>query len=317
MKLKSLRKLALSGVALAAAATTLGTSTFAWYVTNSTATASGVQGAANAGGAGNVLVAQATSATGSLAVNGHGAFKQNITMESSNFGLDGSNTAATTTAGLNPATPGTAALATDADDPSDYANAITSSSQLASAVWVDKDGVEQASGNYIKFDIWLLSTSKTSITLSYSISNTTAGTDVKKQLAYANDGLPTGVSQSNTFAVNIVDALRMAIVPTGATLASAVSTGLFDVAGSASANTATYGSFVTGGSANDYLTAVLGEECVRDGVDGVSQSAIGLTVAANEEAKLTFYVWLEGTDGQCFDSCGNQTFKIDFSFAGN
>ena len=317
MKLKGLTKLALSGVALAAVAATLGTSTYAWYVTNSTATASGVQGAANAGGAGNVLVAQATSATGSLAVNGHGAFKQNITMDSSNFGLDGSTTAATTTAGLNPATPGTAVLPTTATDPSDYANAITSSSQIGSAVWVDKDGVEQASGNYIKFDIWLLSTSKTSISMSYTISNTTAATDVKKQLAYANDGLPTGVKQSDTFAVNIVDALRMAVVPTGASLASTVSTGLFDVAGSASATSTTYGSFVSGGSANDYLVAVLGEEVVRDGVTGVSQNSINLTVVANEEAKLSFYVWLEGTDAQCFDSCGNQTFKIDFTFAGN
>lgn len=315
MKLKGLTKLALSGVALAAVAATLGTSTYAWYVTNATATASGVQGAANAGGAGNVLVAQATTATGSLAVNGHGAFKQNITMDSSNFGLDGTATAATTLAGLNPATPGTAALASGAN-PSTYANAISNSSQIESAVWVDKDGAAQTSGNYIKFDIWLLSTSKTTVNLSYTISNTTEASAVKPQLAYANDGLPTGKKQGDTFAVNIVDALRMAIVPSGASLPSTASTGLFDVAASASANTATYGSFVSGGAANDYLTAVLGENVVTNGVTGVSSNSIALTVVANEEAKLSFYVWLEGTDDQCFDSCGNQTFTIDFTFAG-
>ena len=313
MKLKGLTKLALSGVALAAVAATLGTSTYAWYVTNATATASGVQGAANAGGAGNVLVAQASTATTS--VNGHGAFKQNITMDSSNFGLDGSTTAASTTAGLNPATPGTAALATDAAKDT-YANAITASTQITSAKWLDKDGAEQGAGNYIKFDIWLLSTSKTTVNMSYTISNTTAAGNVKKQLAYANTGLPTGVSQGDAFAVDIVDALKMAVVPTGASLATTVSTGLFDVAGSASDKSATYGSFVTGGSANDYLEAVLGEKVITAGVTGVSQSVIPLTVVANEEAKLTFYVWLEGTDLQCFDSCGNQTFTIDFTFAG-
>jgi hypothetical protein len=82
MKLKSLRKLALSGVALAAAATTLGTSTFAWYITNSTATASGVEGTVQAGAGGNVLLAQ--NATGSSAVSetgstgSHGAWSQTL-----------------------------------------------------------------------------------------------------------------------------------------------------------------------------------------------------------------------------------------------
>jgi hypothetical protein len=314
MKLKGLTKLALSGVALAAVAATLGTSTYAWYVTNATATANGVQGTAQAGGTGNVLVAQGSTAN--TAVNDHGAFQQNITMAGSNYGLDGSTTVATTASGLLPATPGTAAIATDATSPSTYANAITSSSQISSAVWVDKDGHAQASGNYIKFDIWVLSTSKTTINLSYSISNITAQADVKTQLAYASTGLPEDVDQGDAFAVNMVDALRMAIVPTGASLATTVSTGLFDVAASASATSATYGSFTTGGSANDYLTAVLGEDCVTAGVTGVSQSVIPLTVVANQEAKLTFYMWLEGTDAQCFDSCNGQSFKVDFTFAG-
>jgi len=44
MKLRGLTKLALSGVALAAVAATLGTSTYAWYVSNTTATVSGAQG---------------------------------------------------------------------------------------------------------------------------------------------------------------------------------------------------------------------------------------------------------------------------------
>ncbi len=303
MKAKRLTKLALSGVALAAVAATLGTSTYAWYVTNATATASGVQGTAQAGGTGNVLVAQASTA--STAVNGHGAFQQNITMDTGNF------TSTTTASGLLPTTPATAS--------GTYSTITAATSITSDTVWVDKDGKAQTSGNYITFDIWVLSTSKTTVNLSYTISNTTASTDVKNQLAYANTGLPTGVSQGDTFAVNMVDALRMAVTASAATISGAEDTfEIYDVAASASATSSTYASYKTGGSANEYLTAVLGENCVTTGPSATSATTkvIPLTVTANTEAKLTFHIWLEGTDDQCFDSCNGQTFKIDFSFTG-
>jgi len=307
MKLKSLRKLALSGVALAAAATTLGTSTFAWYVTNATATATGVQGTAQAGGTGNVLVAQASTADSK--VNGHGEFKQNIVFDTTNY------TSTTTSAGLLPTTPVTAS--------GTYSTVTAVTSIDSDTVWVDKEGVTQSAGNYVKFDIWLLSTSKTTVNLSYTISNTTVEGNVKKQLAYANTGLPTDVSQGDSFAVNIVDALRMSVTAEAASIVTGADTTatnvIYDVAASASEKTATYASYTTGGSANGYLGAVLGAtEVITAGPTAVSQSTkvIPLKVTANVEAKLSFYIWLEGTDDQCFDSCNGQTFAIDFSFTG-
>lgn len=306
MKLKGLTKLALSGVALAAVAATLGTSTYAWYVTNATATATGVTGTAQAGGTGNVLVAQASTATS--AVNDHGEFKQNIVFDNTNF------TSTTTAAGLLPTTPVTASGTYSTTTP---VTAITSDT-----VWVDKEGVTQASGNFVEFDIWLLSTSKTTVNMSYTISNTTTAEGVKNQLAYANTGLPTGVTQGNSFAVNMVDALRMSVTASNATIkngTSDVTNAIYDVAASASSTSATYASFKTGGSANEYLGAVLGAtEVITTGPTAVSQTTkvIPLTVTANQEAKLTFYIWLEGTDDQCFDSCNGQSFGIDFSFTG-
>ncbi|MCR5349582.1 MAG: hypothetical protein K6E20_01175 [Acholeplasmatales bacterium] len=309
MKAKRLTKLALSGVALAAVAATLGTSTYAWYVTNSTATASGVQGTANAGGAGNVLVAQASTAD--TKVNGHGAFVQNLTFDTTNY------TSTTTASGLNPVSPATASVASDAS-PSTVSGVA---SITADTVWVDKDGLTVEGGSSIDFDIWVLSTSKTTVNLTYTISNTTATGDVKKQLAYANTGLPTNVSQGNSFAANIVDALRMSVVAEGASITNGTSTTtniIYDVAASASATSSTYGSYTTGGSANEYLVAVLGEQVVKTGPTTVSQTTknIPLTVVANAEAKLSFKIWLEGTDDQCFDSCAGQTFAINFSFTG-
>ena len=59
MKLKGLTKLILAGTALAATAATLTTSTYAWYVTNSTVTVSGIDGTtASAKTSDNLLVAQ-------------------------------------------------------------------------------------------------------------------------------------------------------------------------------------------------------------------------------------------------------------------
>ena len=58
MKFKGLTKLAMSGVALAAVAATLGTSTYAWYVTNSTATASNIIANTQATSSSNLLISK-------------------------------------------------------------------------------------------------------------------------------------------------------------------------------------------------------------------------------------------------------------------
>lgn len=315
MKLKGLTKLALSGVALAAVAATLGTSTYAWYVTNSKATVEGVQGTAKAGGLGNVLVAQASTASGK--VNGHGAFAQDITLNTGNI------TQTSTTAGLLPTLPVTGINETTA-------TTVTAASKITSATpWVDVDGKQMNSGSYVQFDVWVLSTDAETVNLSYTIENTTQKTLLVNQLAYAADGLPTGVNQGDTFNVNIVDALRMSITQTnydsaysGTELASST---ILDVRGSATSNT--FGSaagtvestdFATpnSGTANSYYKAVLGAEkpIVEAATTALSQTTTAITVVPNLETKLSFYIWLEGSDAQCFDSCSGQSFAIHLAF---
>ena len=303
MKFKSLRKLALSGVALAAAATTLGTSTFAWYVTNSKATVEGVQGIAKAGGLGNVLVAQAATEN---AVNGHGAFAQDITLNTGNI------TQTTSTAGLIPALPVTALNATTA-------TSVTGATKIDSTTkWVDTKGAEITTGvKYIQFDLWILSTDATTVNFSYTVENTTPSTALVNQIAYAASGLPTGVSQGNTFNVNIIDALRMSY-----TQDDSASSVILDVKGSAASasygsasGTVTSSNFKTGGDANAYYTAVLGDsDIVTASTTALSQTSSAITVTANTESKLSFYIWLEGSDADCFDSCSGQSFVFHFAF---
>ena len=74
------RKLVLSGLALAATAATLSTSTYAWYVSNTSADVDGGTAATMAGtSSGNLLVAQNVTKTdlGSLTA-GKGAFSNSI-----------------------------------------------------------------------------------------------------------------------------------------------------------------------------------------------------------------------------------------------
>jgi hypothetical protein len=329
MKLKGLTKLALSGVALAAVAATLGTSTYAWYVTNSTATVDGIHGTAKAGGLGNVLVAQASTEDG--AVNGHGEFMQAITLDSKNI----TATAASVT-GLIPATPVKDYDSTKATQNQTSLTPSTFVTTDSTTTWVDKEGKKDTSSaaKYIAFSVWVLSTDKTKVNMSYTIENTTLVSDLTKQMAYAATGLPsvgsTKVAQGSTFSVNMVDALRMAVNQTDYDSANQVKTSpisstILDVA--ASATSSTYGTasgtvtsanFTTGGDANSYYKAVLGSasDIIENGVTATTgiDTTVELTVGANLETKLDFIIWLEGPDAQCFDSCSGQSFKINLTF---
>ncbi len=245
MKLKGLTKLALSGVALAAVAATLGTSTYAWYVTNAKATVDGVQGASKAIGAGSIFVAQnavkptdtssATYAADLAAYNnahGHTDFMPELTLESYNLiakEQEGVH-------GLNPVTPRTGSwtkvtspvqgdIATyyTKDSEGKYKKAttfsateeyytqpaaITNTTAITDAVkWYDVDGKEASANHYIQFDIWLYSSSTATVNLAYTFENTTLATAYVPQVAFAANGSP--VAMGSSFVKNIQDALRM------------------------------------------------------------------------------------------------------------
>jgi len=391
MKLKGLTKLALSGVALAAVAATLGTSTYAWYVTNSTAKVNGISGKVSSTGAGNIMVAQASTAQ--TAVHGHGDFQPEIT-------LDTSNITNTTTGGLIPTLPiASDAVATTVTGTTSTAGTITYNkveTLLSSTTkWVDAKGKVQtvpaadstAAHPYIQFDIWLLNTDSSAANFEYKIVNTTqSANDLVNQLAYSSNGAP--VAQGELFNANIVDALRIGYTQTnykstttyaynetsdttaqggktyytkdgenyvvanlynaetetyafvdgttyyeksssgttyndvtagdtGLTVSPTAST-ILDAAASAKINLIQNASEVTfnqGGNAIDYYRAVMGnEEIVTSATTCTSGKSQVITLNQNEETKLSFYIWLEGSDAQCFDSVQGQSFELQLSF---
>lgn len=316
MKVRNLTKLALSGVALAAVAATLGTSTYAWYVTNSSATASGIGGSTQAGGLGNILLAQASSET--TAKNGHGAFAQNITIDT--------ETTTNTTSGLQPVTPG---AYTAADSTASTESSWTPATELTAATWYNVDGGEVSNeyNKYIHFDIWVLSTSEASLNFSVNVTNKTS--QPTTQISYASTGSP--VAQGNTFAVDIVDALRIGYTQTnydsaytGTTAATSVIYDLKSIAldgnglsyaTNTTANTYTHYTDASSANANSYFSAVLGADPLFTTGATAATTISKITVVPNLETKLSFYIWLEGTDAQCFDSVSGQTFDISLTFS--
>jgi len=318
MKLKSLTKLALSGVALAAVAATLGTSTYAWYVANSTATVEGLSGTTAASNSGNLLLAQLSNTDGLL-------------KETGNWGNKLTSVTVKSNATLNPV-----AKDTDTYKP---ANKDKDGNAVTLTGWHDRDlGVVATTAAYNFYAFGIMSSQKTKVNMTFGISNTTAKNSFKPQTCYSEEGTGS-IGVNNDFYVDLVSALRVEVFqaalpddPTTGIQMSAVgadtnSKGLFNTTnfkngtlngaydGVDNAPTATQ---LTNGNAHEYYADVAGENPAA-GVTEVAGTAATngvtqLTVTAGTKYVLLFRVWIEGTDTDCFDSIGGQSYQINLGF---
>jgi hypothetical protein len=342
MKVKGLTKLALSGVALAAVAATLGTSTYAWYVSNSTATVSNIQGNTAASTSGNLLVAQVEVAANEGKITESGAWGNSI-----------ANVSAKQTPDLNPVS-------------KDVTGKIPTGESVTATGWHDKDLAPVAKTSaygYYAFAVY--STDKVKADVKFKIGNTTDDANFKYQTAYSTDGLnkdTTGIGVFDQFTTDFLQAIRIEVFQaplkigaealtlntiftdetTTGTGADAVTSLTYRVGvycpadtflaadGSAGYTTKTIASkkFVTGGNAHTYYHAVLGEdpagntapESLNTLTNGIKQldlpkdnkgTADDTTDDEAQKYIVVLRYWLEGGDTDCFDSCGGQTFKLD------
>lgn len=316
---KLTRKLFLSVAALAVCAATLVSTTFAWYVSNSEATVSGVTGAtAGAATEGNLMVAQVAIAAADGTIT-----------ESGNWGNKLTSVSASSLPDLSPVTK---------DD--ETKNMVPTSNATG---WHDVEGLPVAEFDdtnlttsvaygYFAFGIW--STEKTKINLDLGVSNTTSGA-LTTQTLYNTAGQPTAKAATGTpsakvglneaFTMDAVQALRVEILTaplTGANLLTTdfTSLGVMDAASFLKSDlSAAYATdttkFATGGDANAYYAAVAGTAPVGGTAakDEVADIA-NITLAKNTKTVVLVRYWLEGTDEQCFDSCVAQSFAFNFGF---
>ncbi|MCR5112629.1 MAG: hypothetical protein K6A63_01690 [Acholeplasmatales bacterium] len=328
MKFKSLTKLALSGVALAAVAATLGTSTYAWYVSNAEATVAGVNGATAGSTSGNLLVSQVAVAANEGKVTETGAWGSNL-----------SSVSAKQTPNLNPVTKDTTGEGGIAPE-------------TGATGWHDKDNAAVAKTSaygYYAFGVW--STDKVAADMAVGVANTTTDASFKYQTAYTTEGLnaeTTSIGVNDSFTVDFLQAIRVEIflapLYTGdsALTLSAMTTDTYslgeycpadtfyktDFSGAYALKTISGSKFVTGGNAHTYYNAVLGKnaaggitpaatDTLTSGKESLSlpKNTNGTTEDTSDDTAQKYVVvlkyWLEGTDTDCFDSCGGQSFAIN------
>jgi len=326
MKFKSLSKIAIAGAALAATAATLGTSTYAWYVSNDNVAMSGVTGA-TAGtevGANLVIASNLVTSTGDAPYNWGPSITLAQAADRSAYTQENSYGKFVAEA-LNPQS---------AED-------ITAST----IAWKDADGAA-ATATFIEFKVWIKNSKAAVITPEFGLANTTTGT-LKTQTAYNPNGLPTKKAGANTavqpndsFTVDAVQALRMEIVKESETTYASTNktTEIFKVAEMAkntelnAGYTTDASKFATGGDANEYYKNMKGKTAYNttgySAADRTTGSGVSLAnvysgeksewgtfnVAADEAVKLSFRIWLEGADADCWDSCIAQTFAFNLKF---
>ena len=312
---KIAKKLVLSAVSMGLAVATLSTTTFAWYVSNTTAKVQGANGAtAGTEVGGNLLVAQNISDTGG---DKPGNFTSSISLTGSDVQL----------------TPVSKVLASDVGEEGAWAD-----KGLAEGDWVDASGKKwsEIDGNegknpYIEYKFWILSTDATTINVTATLENTTS--EPLTQTVYAaGDYLPTSVDQEigKAFTADAVYALAAEITSqkanetnTGLGTDPATTLGSGSLKSLVSPTYSTKAGMVTGGDANKYYRAVLGKDSFgTTATTGAStrnadaESAwTSLTVTAGTAQQIVIRIWLEGADSDCWDSCRKQTFKLDLNFA--
>lgn len=308
MKKRSLiTKLALSGVALAATAATLATSTYAWYTSNTTVTANNVSGAAADTGDSSIFVS--TDAKN---------WSQSVDLT-----FDETNTAAVM----------------DAANGSNFASAKLIPVQSVGGVLKSKDGKANAGTNDVLTFYLYFKTAKTSDDVNLYF-NSIAVKNKDSKLTEV-DNLLNGSSKDNvgvdtsksSYAVDIVKALGMYTTTT---------TTEYSTIGNASGSveevknkldlqknaTAFDDINVKNADALAYYNAVMGGTVLTKGEDvdtlteasfivGDTHTKVAVLDKDGGVCAVRFDVFLNGWDEYCYDACKGQNFTITLGFTSN
>ena len=278
MKLRN--KILMSAAALLACAATLTSTTFAWYVVNPTANATGMTGStATASGSASIYVSK----------DGNN-FAKNVSLGTSDYILGGTL------------------------DPITTENGVT---------FVDVDN-QANTANYIQFAVWVKTSGDATVTPKITTTNTTGA--LTKQTAYQQ--ITSAVAPGSEFAVDAVQAMRVAITQTTAANKAAISvtedeTTIYDLQAinNGSAGYEVHADSISEGdltlNAHQYYTLLMGETDAAGRDFTAAEAATSWSTydaVADEAVCFVFTIWLDGADISCFDSCVSQTFSFALEF---
>lgn len=288
------RKLTLSALSLGLAVVTLSTTTFAWYTSNKTVSASGIMGATS-GETDSTLLISKTGEDGSF--SGSVEFT-----ESSEYTVSGDN--------IMPL----------------HHNGTT----FLDKTGVDVASTASEKKNYLQFSVFIKTQNSSTVVnvpvylSELTIENTQEtselpGADIIRTYT-TNDW----IADAKTYKVDAAQALNVAIAAapkTGSGKATTVGKTMYsvnDIVGKAKNE-----GLGEGADALKYYNAVMGEALTKPAT-GYMPVELTKTSSADKEVnvvtlesrnvyEVVFTVWLDGWDQYCFDACKNQSFNISFS----
>jgi len=291
---KGLSKLILSGAAVAACAATLGTSTYAWYTTNTEVKANNVSGASADSGASSIYISANGGTNWYSKVSGTATGTDKITFTSTQ---------------LTPVT-----LQTNSGTP-DYK-------------WVNEKGEVNSTPTFVEFTLYFKAVDnaapvKVGIN-AVTIENKTAAAKAKENYltgaSYTVDFLDSlAVQFSGDLATDsgaIVDTHGYSLKPgTGCVVAGADDVDYNTTYATSYANKPAV-------DAHDYVKAVTNDP------NAVTVTSTTTTTLASEahlltiptgggnanKKGITFRVFLDGANTECYDACRDQLFNVSFSF---
>lgn len=300
MKNKFLGKLILSGAALAACATTLVTSTYAWYTSNTEVTASGVEGESSANGDSLLLI----STTGE-----NGTYSNSVTLS----------------------------LTSESLLPVQYTAGDADANYIPTFNGWDGGGVASiaaGNGSYLAFDLYFRGVSGdsgVSVNLNKLVLKNTT-TELPKKDVLSTTGLPNNwnIGTNAVYSVDILRTINIAYVSyqhngsVSDTADAKQQTGNLDPEALTTLKTDSLSADGATFSAINYLNAVTGKniELPAD-YDSPTKMAPGSQItfgktpnstATNNALHVKFYVYIDGWDLACFDAIQGQTISLNLGF---
>ena len=332
---KLFRKLALSGVALGAAAVTLTATTFAWYTSNTEATVSVINGMSEAkvGGA-DLYVASAASYTSGTttpsAWNGWGPDATPV--------LSGGNAAAHV---LKPVS---------------YVNASGTALSFVKMSSTSTPETNTESPNYGKNTVAVYDAFDVNDIYTYSLRFHAASTDAVslyfsefnfstekygateggyKDIIAANFGGDTGITAKGAYFADLARSLKLTIQyqacdgsgtdGKGGVVTGDVSTTTYDLSSFATTANESHVSATASAGALQYYNSVMKTALTRPATYAGTEKAVTATASGNtafkfaettsaypEYVEVKFIFWLDGWDEYCYDCMKQQKFSFSF-----
>jgi len=347
MKLRN--KLILSCAALAAVATTAVSSTFAWYTSNTTVTASNITAASQNSGDDMLLIADGIQRSGAGTTQSPYSYTEITTIDDLKWGTSVSDVTETHYE-LKPL-----AYNSNAKNLTDYKGDPTAALPSGEGVTTPTEADWNSStAAYVTFELYFKNAATSSTTLyvkDFTITNNSAAALPAKSIVdlannYAKFGMTyskengyktaAGAAASNSYTVNALRVLAVDIESqqiTAAGGAGAVTETAYDLEGLSGTITDTLTSAASF-NAHTYYNTIM-ETPIADGLTAADKTvktnlvrtavldntltlgtvpAAGTATTINDVLKVRFKLFLNGWDLACFDACQGQNFTIGMTF---